>query len=310
MARSNRKTLRGASRLTKMGCAALLVLLALSGALVQRARRTEAPALDTLSRAKAGSAVRLGIANEAPYGYLDTARGRVTGEAPELARAVLARLGITEVTAVATEFRSLIPGLRAGRFDVIAAGMYVTPARCAEVAFSDPTYRIGAALMVRAGNPLSLHSYADVARDERAVLGLVSGAIEQSYAEAAGVPATRVLALKDASAAVDALRAGHIAAYAGTSLTVRDLLRKAQANDLELAEPFSQPVVDGQEVYGYGALAFRVADVRLRDAFDLELRRFLGSREHLALVEPFGFTASELPAGKRARELCAAKESS
>jgi polar amino acid transport system substrate-binding protein len=39
---------------------------------------------------------------------------------------------------VLTEWGSLIPGLNAGRFDIITAGMYITPKRCKNVAFTDP----------------------------------------------------------------------------------------------------------------------------------------------------------------------------
>jgi polar amino acid transport system substrate-binding protein len=303
---ATRSTLRGESRVTTagLGLAALLVALALlawlggSGASQRTALR---PGPDAI--------VRLGIANEPPYGYLDTASGRVTGEAPEVARVLLERLGVRRIEVVATEFRSLIPGLRAGRFDVIAAGMYVTPARCAQVLFSRPTYRIGEALLVRRGNPKRLHALSDLARDGSVTLGVVGGSIELSYAEAAGVPAARIVTLKDASAAVDSLRAGHIDAYAGTALTTRSLLDKTQANDLELAEPFSQPVIDGVETFGYGAFAFRKRDRALRDAFDAELDRYLGSAEHLARVRPFGFTARELPGAVRTEALCARRGS-
>jgi polar amino acid transport system substrate-binding protein len=222
-----------------------------------------------------------------------------------VARAVLERLGVRRIEVVATEFRSLIPGLRAGRFDVIAAGMYVTPARCVQVLFSRPTYRIGEGLLVRSGNPKQLHAYADVARHPDALLGVVGGSIEVTYAEAAGVPAARMRNLPQASSAVDALRAGHIDAYAGTALTAQSLLDKTQASDLELAKPFAQPVVDGVETWGYGAFAFRKRDRTLRDAWNAQLDEYLGSAEHLEVVRPFGFTERELPDVVRAEALCA-----
>jgi polar amino acid transport system substrate-binding protein len=250
--------------------------------------------------------VRLGIANEPPYGYLDSSLGRVTGEAPEIARIVLDRLGVQSVEIVATEFRSLIPGLRAGRFDVIAAGMYITPARCEQVLFSVPTYRIGEAFLVRRGNPKKLHGYDDVAAAPGARIGIVGGAIEASYAEALRIPSERIVSLRDASTAIDALRAGHIDAYAGTALTARGLLAKAGGDDIELAIPFRQPVIEGAEAWGYGAFAFRKSDRAMRDAWNDELEQLVGSPEHLNLIRAFGFTAAELPGAARAEQLCAA----
>ena len=82
----------------------------------------------TLERAKAQGFIRVGFANEAPFGYA-TPDGKLTGEAPEVAKAVLAKMGIPQVDGVLTEFGSLIPGLKAGRFDIIAAGMFINPKR-------------------------------------------------------------------------------------------------------------------------------------------------------------------------------------
>src|SRR5215218_4507187 len=98
----------------------------------------------TLERARAQGFIRVGFANEAPFGYA-TPDGKLTGEAPEVAKAVLAKMGIPQVDGVLTEFGSLIPGLKAGRFDIIAAGMFITPKRCAEINYSEPSYGIGEA---------------------------------------------------------------------------------------------------------------------------------------------------------------------
>src|SRR5262245_35480051 len=117
----------------------------------------------TLERAKADGFIRVGFANEAPFGYA-TPDGKLTGEAPEVAKAVLAKIGIPQVDGVLTEFGSLIPGLKAGRFDIIAAGMFINPKRCAEIAFSEPSYGIGQAMLVPRGNPQGVEDYSIIAR--------------------------------------------------------------------------------------------------------------------------------------------------
>ena len=83
-------------------------------------------AASTLERARQDGYIRVGFANEAPFGFA-TPDGKLTGEAPEVAKAVLAKIGIPQVDGVLTEFGSLIPGLKAGRFDIIAAGMFINP---------------------------------------------------------------------------------------------------------------------------------------------------------------------------------------
>lgn len=257
-----------------------------------------------LDRMRERGVARIGFANEAPYAYLDPATGRLTGEAPEVARAILGRLGVERVEGVLTEFGALIPGLQAGRFDLIAAGMYITPTRCREVAFSNPTYGIGEALVVRQGNPHELHSYADIAANPAVTLAVVTGAIQRRYALASGIAERQIAVYSDAPSALAAVAAGRADAYGGTSLTVADLLAKAADPRLARATPFTDPVIDGQEVRGYGAFVFRKSDAALRAAIDRELADYLGTEAHLAQVAPFGFAREHLPGDVSAESLC------
>src|SRR2546423_10897163 len=87
----------------------LVILAAVSGVLWA----APASAETTLERAKREGYLRVGFANEAPYGYA-TPEGVLTGEAPEIAKIVLKQIGIERIDGVLTPFRSLIPGLKAG----------------------------------------------------------------------------------------------------------------------------------------------------------------------------------------------------
>lgn len=263
------------------------------------------PEMSTLERIQSEGKIRIGYANEAPYAYRDTATGNLTGEAPEIARVILADMGVVEVEGVLTEFGSLIPGLNAGRFDVIAAGMYILPERCEQIDFSNPTYRIGEAFAVRAGNPLNLTSYEDLRDNPDAKIGVVSGAIERTYARDIGIPEDRIVVFPDAPSALSGVKTGRVDAYAGTALTVQDLIDKDQSGTLERATPFTDPVIDGETVSGYGAFGFRKGDDDLRTAFNTGLAAFIGSDDHLELVRPFGFTENELPGDVTSDALCA-----
>lgn len=255
---------------TLAAAAGLLLLILLGAVACARGGGGEAGE-STLDRLRRQGVARVGFANEAPYAYLDSKTDRLTGEAPEIARTVLERMGIPEIEGVLTEFGALIPGLKAERFDLIAAGMYVKPARCREIDFSDPTYCIGEGFLVRAGNPLGLHSYEEARDNEEATLGVVAGAVELGYARDVGVPENRIVIFPDAPSAVAGVQSGRIDAYAGTSLTVKDMLAKADDPRLELAEPFRNPVIDGEEVQGCGAFGFREADDAFREEFNLSL---------------------------------------
>jgi polar amino acid transport system substrate-binding protein len=258
-------------------------------------------AQSTLEKAREAGFIRIGFANEAPYGYA-TADGKLTGEAPEVAKAVLAKMGITEVDGVLTEFGSLIPGLKAGRFDIIAAGMFITPARCQEVAFSEPSYGIGQAFLVKEGNPMSIEDYATIAGNEDLKLAVMAGAVEVGYAKKAGVGMSQLVVLPDQSSLVKAVQADRANAAALTALSIADMASKN--NGVESTAPFGE--VAGESVKGHGGFAFRPEDQDLYEAFNTELKNFIGTPEHIALVTPHGFGEGYLP-NKTTAELCAGK---
>lgn len=286
-------------------CASLLILI---GPVLAACSRNESdiPApihATTLQTAMAKKKIRVGYANEAPYAFQESASGKLTGEAPEIARVVLGKLGITEVEGVLTEFSALIPGLQAKRFDMIAAGMYILPERCKQIAFSNPTYSAGEAFAVRAGNPLALHGYADISSRPEARLGVVAGAVEASYARELGIRKEQVTIFPDGPSALEGIGSGRIDAYAATRPTIAHFLEK-NPEGLEIATPFANPTINGRVVRGYGAFGFRKDDQDLVDAFNVQLKNFIGSPEHLKLVGGFGFDAQNLPGEASADELC------
>lgn len=278
-------------RLAMLAAAGFAGLAMTGGALAQ----------STLDEAREAGFIRIGFANEAPYGYA-TPDGKLTGEAPEVAKAVLAKMGIAEVDGVLTEFGSLIPGLKAGRFDIIAAGMFITPARCKEVAFSEPSYGIGQAFLVKEGNPQALKDYASIAGNEDLKLAVMAGAVEVGYAKKAGVGMSQLVVLPDQSSLVKAVQAERANAAALTALSIADMASK---NDgVESTAPFGE--VAGESVKGHGGFAFRPEDKELYEAFNAELKNFIGTPEHIALVTPHGFGEGYLP-NKTTAELCAGK---
>ncbi|MGW1137944.1 ectoine/hydroxyectoine ABC transporter substrate-binding protein EhuB [Streptomyces zhihengii] len=256
------------------------------------------PSGDVLARLKTQGTVRLGIAGEVPYGYVDE-QGEFTGEAPELARVVFKRLGIDSVQPVATDFASLIPGLNSQQFDVVSAGMYINKDRCAQVIFADPEYQMLDSFIVRKGNPKNLRSYEDVVR-AKAKLATGTGYAEIGYAIAAGIPEKEIVILQDQVAGLNAVESGRVDVFAGTALTAREVVRKSSR--AEATEPFAA-VVDGKKQIDGGGFAFRPTDTALRDAFNTEIHKMKKSGELFRILKPFGFTESEMTT-LTAEELC------
>jgi polar amino acid transport system substrate-binding protein len=249
---------------------------------------TLAYAETALERIQRTGEIRIGYANEAPFAYT-LADGRVTGESPEIAKAVFAKMGINKVDAVLTEWGGLIPGLKAGRFDVIAAGMYVTPERMEQVLFTDPHYQIGDTLLVAKGNPENLKSYADIAKHPSARLAVMAGTTQYGYAKAAGIPDSRIMQVPNTIAQLQAVRTRRAAAAVGTQLTMTELAKKG-GKAVQTVSDFQ----DDPAHTGYGAFAFRQQDQDLRDAVNAALKEWIGSEEHLKTVAPFGFDRSNL----------------
>lgn len=253
---------------------------------------------DLLDRLKAQGVARLGIAGEIPFGYIDK-NGELTGEAPELAKVIFKRLGVDRVQPVPTEFGSLIPGLASQQFDVVAAGMYINPERCQQVIFSDPDYQMLDAYIVRKGNPLGLHNYKDVFK-KKAKFATGTGYAEIAYAVEHGIKEDDILIVPDQVAGLNAVESGRVDVFAGTALTVREVVKKS--NKAEATEPFS-PIIDGKPKVDGGGFAFRPNETNLRDAFNVELQKLKKSGELLRILKPFGFTENEMT-DLTAKELC------
>ena len=100
------------------------------------------------------------------------------------------------------------------------------------------------------------------------------------------------------------LQADRVDAVAATVPTHKDILAKADDPGLEIAHPFTQPMVEGQPAGLCGALGFRKEDAAFLRKFNRSLEAFIGSERHLAIVRPFGFGEQNMPGGHTTEQLC------
>lgn len=246
----------------------------------------------SLERIRERGSIRVGYAVEAPFAFLGR-DGEVTGEAPELARRVAAGLGIPRIEWRQTEFDNLIGDLEAGRIDVVAAGMFITAERERRVAFSVPTFRVRQGLLVRRGNPSGLHSYEEALSRPSLRIAVLAGSVEEQLIRTLGASAQQLVVVPDALSGQVAVEAALADGLALSSPTIRWIVLRDRLRATEPAEPFEQPPHGATQRSGLGAFAFRAGDDRLRRAWDGALRGLLGSPEHAALTERFGFTPAE-----------------
>jgi polar amino acid transport system substrate-binding protein len=247
--------------------------------------------------------VRVGLANEKPFAFAGP-DGTLAGEAPDIARIIFKNLGLNQMEGVLTDFGALIPSLRANRFDAITAGMYIKPERCQQVLFANPEFKVGSGLLVKAGNPLNLHSYEDVVGDPSLKVGTGAGYFEADYLAGVGVKEGQIVLFADDASGVAAVQTGQIDAYAATSMAILSLLDHAKDPGLGMAAPFTDPVINGKPVTGYAGTAFRQVDAPLRDAFNVELAKLSASGQLLEILKANGFGELNLPGNMTAEQAC------
>lgn len=244
-----------------------------------------------LEQLRSQGTITVGIAGEEPYGYLEG--GELTGGDPAVQKEIWSNLGIDSVEPQQVDFEGLIPGLNAGRFDVVAAGMFITAERCQQAEFSDPMYCAPNAFLVPKGNPQNITDFGSVAKAgiKLAVLG---GAVEGSYAKQSGVKSSNVVVVGSTRDGLLQVQQGRVGALGLTSITLKDVLKDNPGAPVELTEPFT-PTIDGEKQFGCGGAVFRQGDDQLRQAFNEELTKLKESGRLTELMAPFGFGKETLP---------------
>lgn len=259
----------------------------------------------TLDEIQKRGTIRIAVANEIPYGYMDLS-GQAKGAGPDVAKALMERLGIKNIQWETANFGSLIPGLQAKRFDMVAAEMAILPERCKQALFSEPNSSYGEGLMVQKGNPKNLHSYEDFAQGDHKV-AIMAGADQLEMMQALGVKESQLVTISSNADAISTVSTGRADAYAATGLTASELVKKGK--NVELAHDFKDPVVNGETVRSWGGFAFSSQSQDLRDAVSKELAEFKKTPEWKQILDTYGFTEEDQKESfsKDTATLCQAK---
>ena len=244
----------------------------------------------TLERLKDEGTIVVGIAGEEPYSYTDE-NGELTGATIALHEEVFNNMGIDNVEGQLVEWDALIPGLNAGRFDAISAGMSILPERCEKADFSIPEIMYTTALLVPEGNPENLQDMQDV-KEADITFAAMSGAIEDGYASELGIETMKVGSPADG---LDAVVSGRADAFALTGISLRALAERNADAPVEVTDAFVAEV-NGKSQVGAGATVFRQDDDELREAYNEESAKIIGdSAEFERVLGPFGFSEAERP---------------
>jgi len=250
-----------------------------------------------LEKLRAAQTIKIAIPDNPPYSFI-TASGEVDGLAPSLIKTVMAKLGVPKVEGIIAPYGQVIPGLQAGRWDIIGACLSMSKQRCEQVLYADPVIREGGVFIyIPADVPEPPKSVADLSK-----MGLTVTMAKGSYVLQkcldAGVPSDKILQVPELTAEVDAIKAKR--AQIAYTTYYGALAKKAADPSLELVYPLPDDAPRGSSI------AFRTADADLHKAFQDEFRAMKKSGEFTALAEKFGLAPTEGMLDITAEKECAA----
>ena len=249
------------------------------------------------ARVAAGEPVRLAIANEPPYTVLKP-NGTLTGAAPDVAKAVLERMGVgaDQIKPQQTDYAGMIPGLKAHRWDIVTAGMFMNKERCAEVLYSDPVIVSTESFALAPGNPSGVTTLKGAKANSDFKIAVLQGSFEREIARSLGVPSSQLSTYPRAPKALSALEAGRVDAVLLPTATLKNSKRNTGGN-------FTiSPPLEAFPTTGSGA-AFRPSDKDFHAKYNKELKNLKKSEEFGRLLDKWGFSA-EAARNATVEQLC------
>ncbi len=230
--------------------------------------------------------ITLGISNDPPYTYQDQATKDYDGIDVRIFREICKRLGITNVKWEIVQFDALIPGIGAKRWDVVVDNLHENPKRLAVVAFTSPAYWYGSALAVQKGNPLNIHTSADMAGH---TVGTVRGSFNQGLLEKRTDLKELKLYTSNEAEFAD-LIAGRVDVIMEDDIKIGQFMKNHPEAAMELATGYEV----APEEYGYARYALSKDDVDLNHAVSRALDEMRGDGSLRKIIAEFGLTDRNL----------------
>ena len=234
--------------------------------------------------------VKIGFANEVPWAYPGDGNEPL-GFVNVIAQNVLEIAGYDGTESVVSEWGGLIPGLEAGRSDMVTGGLYITPSRCNAIAFSDPVMQAYDAFVT--SGDAKITSYQDIIDSgETFVTGAGYNQVA-AWADAGGAP-DKILEVPGPAEIVAAVESGRAIAGGVTVFTAAE----AVANN----DSLSMAPIPGSTYYvGFG---FKKDNHKLRTAVNSAIHQYVGTEKMLADVAEYGYSEANLPGNTTVGEAC------
>ena len=276
----------------------MAAVVALSGSIVGGAAVT-AQADPLTDRIAAGEPIRLGFATAIPWAYPGE-NGEPLGFVNAITLVVLEEMGITEYETSVNEWAGLIPGLQAGRYDLITGGMYILKSRCENINFTDPIGLFGDAMLVPAGNPKGIHNYQDIIRTgAKLVTGAGFNTVEAAKKE--GVPEEQMMLVAGEVEILAAMNAGRADAGVQTYFGAKEHVDKSEGR-FEVTDPNDMP----DWTKNWVGIGVAKENPEFLAAFNEAMAKVIGSEKWLAAAGEYGYTELQLPGPDASTEFACA----
>jgi cystine transport system substrate-binding protein len=185
-----------------------------------------------------------------PFSFHEEGSGDLTGYDVEVITAVAEELGV-EVDFQETQWDAIFAGLEAGRFDVVANQVSVTPEREAAYTFSDP-YTVSTGVVVVPEDETSISSFADLAGKTTAQ------SLTSNWYTLAQESGATIEAVEGWAQSVALVEQDRVDATVNDKLTFLDYQQQTGAEGLKIAAE--------TEEKSYSAFAFAKGDTELAEA--------------------------------------------
>ncbi len=239
-------------------------------------------------RIASGEPIRLGFATAIPWAYPGD-NGEPLGFVNAITLLVLEEMGITDYETSVNEWAGLIPGLQAGRYDLITGGMYILKSRCENINFSDPIGIFGDAMLVPAGNPKGIHNYQDViSTGATLVTGAGFNTVEAAKKE--GVPESQMMLVAGEVEILAAMNAGRADAAVETYFGALEHVNKSNGK-FEVTDPGDMPAWTKNWV----GIGMAKENPEFLAAFNEAMASVIGSEKWMEVTAPYGYSEPQLP---------------
>ena len=230
-----------------------------------------------LERLRREKIVKIGIVNQPPYSELKM-DGSIDGASAIIVKLIMERLGIPKIEAFTATYGQVIPGLQAGRWDMIGASLVVTKPRCEQVLYGDPiifgSASLGYLKSEMPAPPASIQAVGALG----VKVGLISGSNYIPVLQKAVTDPSNIVIYADDLALTDGLLAKRHQVTLGAWAAMRSMQVKRPG-----AFEVIRPVTDLPSTRS--GPSFRNTDVDFYEAYQVELRKMMASGEVKKIVE-------------------------